>query len=91
MVAAAVREIQIQNPCQLAKPLAPTESHKVRYSMQCFAAEDLEDAMKDPESAIFDSTASRDPAKLGFRGDFILCILAVFASYLFARAVRSHD
>ena len=42
--------------------------------------------MKDPESAIFDSTASRDPAKLGFRGDFILCILAVFASYLFSRA-----
>ncbi|OLQ04317.1 Elongation factor G-2, chloroplastic [Symbiodinium microadriaticum] len=38
---------------------------------------DLEDAMKDPESAIFDSTASRDPAKLGFRGDFILCMIVI--------------
>lgn len=33
--------------------------------------------MKDPESAIFDSTASRDPAKLGFRGDFILCMIVI--------------
>ena len=40
---------------------------------QFFGIEDLEHAMKDPESAIFDSTASRDPAKLGFRGDFLMC------------------
>ncbi|CAE7747397.1 fusA2 [Symbiodinium sp. CCMP2592] len=33
--------------------------------------------MKDPESAIFDSTASRDPAKLGFRGDFIMCMIII--------------
>ena len=32
--------------------------------------------MQDPESAIFDSTASRDPAKLGFRGDLLMCISA---------------
>ncbi|CAK8994382.1 unnamed protein product [Durusdinium trenchii] len=39
----------------------------------------MEDAMQDPESAIFDITASRDAARLGFRGSLFLCTLLAFS------------
>lgn len=35
--------------------------------------------MQDPESAIFDITASRDAARLGFRGSLFLCTLLAFS------------
>lgn len=39
----------------------------------------MEDAMQDPESAIFDITASRDAARFGFRGFLLLCTLLAFS------------
>ncbi|CAJ1376820.1 unnamed protein product [Effrenium voratum] len=35
----------------------------------------MEFAMQDPESAIFDSTASRSTARFGFRGSLLLCLI----------------